>query len=552
MFSKKEKLHIGFLIDNRDVSAWIFELMKQIQDSSHSEISCVFVSEGANYSKNKNKPILLGLYEQIDRFLFKGQYSYLEKRKLNELSNIEFVHIQDVNLNENEDSLNLLRNHSTIPEIDILINLSDDNINTLSDFNSMTIWSLHFGDIDKNTGSVPSYWETNFKWDKLGISLLTTSAESEEHNVICKNFVLPDRLSLVRSLNKCHWKAVGLVIKNLEDYSLLGENEFLKRIERYKFSPNFYSNEEFDMPTNWMILKNLVSIHYLRVKNIIINLFKLEQWSLLFLFTNDLNTQIPIYKFKKILPPIDRFWADPHTINKGGVFYIFIEELIYKENKGFISVIKMDEFGNWKEPIKVLEEEFHLSFPFIIQDEGELYMIPESKENKDIRLYKCVEFPYKWEFEMVLMDNVLAVDSVIHFFDNKYWLFTNLTNHKEASGDDELYVFSSSNLLSTRWEKHNSNPVVRDLENARMAGNFFSLGDKLFRPSQSCAKVYGHSIVINEVEQLNDDMYIEKKITSIKPNWEKSISATHSLSISQNLIVIDAKVSRWRHSYKNK
>ena len=153
---------------------------------------------------------------------------------------------------------------------------------------------------------------------------------------------------------------------------------------------------------------------------------------------------------------------------------------------------------------------------------------------------------------MVLMDNVLAVDSVIHFFDNKYWLFTNLTKHKEASGDDELFVFSSSNLLSTSWKKHNSNPVVSDLANARMAGNLFSLGDKLFRPSQNCTKTYGHSIVINEVEQLNDDVFIEKKITSIKPNWDKAISATHSISISQNLIVLDAKVSRWRHSYKNK
>ena len=39
-------------------------------------------------------------------------------------------------------------------------------------------------------------------------------------------------------------------------------------------------------------------------------------------------------------------------------------------------------------------------------------MIPESHENRDIRLYKCEEF-YKWKLEKILMSDVSAVDTIV-------------------------------------------------------------------------------------------------------------------------------------------
>ena len=45
-------------------------------------------------------------------------------------------------------------------------------------------------------------------------------------------------------------------------------------------------------------------------------------------------------------------------------------------------------------------------------------MCPESYENKDIRLYKCIQFPLKWELEIKLMENIQAVDTNI-FYKNK-------------------------------------------------------------------------------------------------------------------------------------
>lgn len=38
-------------------------------------------------------------------------------------------------------------------------------------------------------------------------------------------------------------------------------------------------------------------------------------------------------------------------------------------------------------------------------------MIPESSANKTIELWKCTEFPLKWEKHSNLIENIEAVDS---------------------------------------------------------------------------------------------------------------------------------------------
>ena len=65
----------------------------------------------------------------------------------------------------------------------------------------------------------------------------------------------------------------------------------------------------------------------------------------------------------------------------------------------------------------MLEENFHLSYPFLFHHEKELYMCPETHEAKDIRLYKCVDFPLKWKFAKTLIKNVSAVDTNIFYKD---------------------------------------------------------------------------------------------------------------------------------------
>src|SRR5690606_21018624 len=110
---------------------------------------------------------------------------------------------------------------------------------------------------------------------------------------------------------------------------------------------------------------------------------------------------------------------------------------------------------------------------------------PETSENKTIELYKCVDFPYKWELSKVLMNNVSAVDSTILKHNNKYWLFCNIKENEGASSLDELFLFYSDSLQEGEWISHPLNPIVSDVSQSRPAGHIFKENGRLYRPSQN-------------------------------------------------------------------
>ena len=98
----------------------------------------------------------------------------------------------------------------------------------------------------------------------------------------------------------------------------------------------------------------------------------------------------------------------------------------------------MDSKGNYSNPTRILEKDYHMSYPFLFEHKNELYMIPETSKNKTIDLYKCVDFPEKWEFKLTLIKDIEAVDSTILFHNNLFWLFCNVRNRNVQTNYDEL------------------------------------------------------------------------------------------------------------------
>lgn len=94
------------------------------------------------------------------------------------------------------------------------------------------------------------------------------------------------------------------------------------------------------------------------------------------------------------------------------------------------------------------------------------------------------------------------------------------------------------------------NPVVSDVRSARPAGKLFYHNNRLYRPSQDCSAHYGYSLMLNEVDQLTETVYKEHVSTYIRPEWEKDVMGTHTLSNDHNLFVIDALITRRKHWLK--
>ena len=68
-------------------------------------------------------------------------------------------------------------------------------------------------------------------------------------------------------------------------------------------------------------------------------------------------------------------------------------------------------------------------------------MCPESSESRDIRVYRCLEFPLKWTLAKVLMSGVNAVDTLIFERNGKWWMLTTLDSADTGDCYSQLYLF---------------------------------------------------------------------------------------------------------------
>ena len=275
-------------------------------------------------------------------------------------------------------------------------------------------------------------------------------------------------------------------------------------------------------------------------------LFYIDQWFLAYAFGGTRDERLDLKHFVRIMPPKDRIWADPFPIARNGRHYIFFEELAFASGKGHISVIEVHPDGRYSAPTRVLERDYHLSYPFLIEDEGALYMVPETGQNRTVELYRCVAFPDRWRLEQVLMKNVCCVDATLHRDANGWWMFANAgIDEMDDEMDDELNLYHAPHLRG-EWRPHPANPVKSDVRGARPAGSLYCSNGTLYRPAQICAPLYGSGISINQVLQLTPQAYVEREVHRIVPASDTGVLGIHTLNRAGAMSVMDGFMRRRR------
>ncbi len=185
----------------------------------------------------------------------------------------------------------------------------------------------------------------------------------------------------------------------------------------------------------------------------------------------------------------------------------------------------------------ILQWPYHLSYPFVFDWEGTLYMIPDTMENRTVELYRCEEFPHRWRLHRVLLRDLDAVDATLWSDGSRWWMFVNVAE-PGVDNTDELHLYWSVTPLGP-WTAHPANPVVSDVRCARPAGPLFSRDRNLFRPSQDCSQGYGHSVLINRVQVLSESSYQETAVDRIAADWRRDVGRVHTVGGSKRLRVID-------------
>lgn len=402
------------------------------------------------------------------------------------------------------------------------------------------VWSYHHGDNRVNRGGPAGVWEVLLNKATTGSILQVLTEDLDGGKVLYRSWSATNPYSIHRNLNTFYWKTLSFIPRRLNELKQMGVDGFLKKYEKAEAEPFIYKDRLYTKPNNKTAIKLLLKLGIKIISRGVWRLHSMEQWMLLYHVGKADVLPSALFRFKHLVPPRDRFWADPCVYHYQGKQVIFIEECEYSNNKGYLSVIEFDEDNKpLLPPLKIIEKPYHLSFPFVIEDNNELYMIPESQENRSIELYQCQHFPDKWEFVMNLMEDINAVDTVIWKHKGKYWLFSNITENSGASSCDELFLFYSDSLVSDNWTAHTQNPIVSDVRCARSAGNIFMYNNQWYRPAQDCSDAYGKAIAIQRIVTIDENSYQEVSVSRIDAEWDEDIIRTHSLSQMGNLTCID-------------
>lgn len=238
---------------------------------------------------------------------------------------------------------------------------------------------------------------------------------------------------------------------------------------------------------------------------------------------------------KPIKLPKDEFWADPFLFPYKGEAYVFFEIYSYKTKLGKISCGRIQN-NEIVEVQDILDFDYHLSYPFIFEEDDSIFMIPETSDNNQVEIYKCESFPNKWSLYTTAFEGEKIVDTSYYKDENgQQWLFLNKAFEDHSSN---LYIYKIDTLKLNKIEAHKKNPVIIDTRLARNAGKIFNLENKKIRHSQNNSiGVYGYGLNLNVIKKLTIDDYIEEKIVSIEPDSHKGIKATHNLSLLDDFIL---------------
>lgn len=143
-----------------------------------------------------------------------------------------------------------------------------------------------------------------------------------------------------------------------------------------------------------------------KIKRIINMLFYHESWDIMIIKDHgthlfpDNTLEILNKSAAQQLKKKYTFQADPFLIEKDDKLYVFYEAFSFRNSKGTLRCRILDRELTEIDDVKL--EGFddlrcHLSFPFLININNQLFMIPESSERKEVLLFQSVEFPARWK-----------------------------------------------------------------------------------------------------------------------------------------------------------
>ena len=551
------RLRVGLLLDDFDQPLWVARVVDALACSTSVELALVVLNDTPappvrrfarvrSWIRNRDY-LLYAFYRRFDRLWFKVPNDPLGPSDLtSRLTGVPVVSVRPRMTKHCDyfepDDIQTIAGY----ELDVAVRfgfriLKGDALRIAR----YGVWSYHHGDNLVNRGGPAGFWEVMEDAEVTGSVLQRLTEELDNGQVLYRTFSPTSKFSVAKNQSDLFWSSTTVLPRVLEDLHRHGPAALEECASRSSW--HGYSNRLYVVPKNREMARLLVRLARRYFAERLRTTVVFDQWFVAYRTRGEApaGQSVPdsgYYRFKKLIPPPDRFWADPFVAEHEGRRFIFVEEFLYRANCGRVSVFEIDAAGKASGPVPVLERDYHLSYPFVFEWEGSHYMIPETHASRQIELFRAARFPYEWVFDRVLIPDIRAVDATLAQVDGLWWLFTSVASSAEMPWNDLCLFYARSPLGP--WTAHQRNPVKSDTRTARPAGRPFEWKGKLYRPAQDCSRRYGHSIVINEIKRIDPAEFWETEVSRISPNWTEGLLATHTINASDTITVIDGLRSR--------
>jgi hypothetical protein len=560
----KPLLRVGVMLDDWKVPAWVADVLQSIQGSGVALVTTVILNRETREATSNPAATVEGPVRAKSagfRTCLWDRYVRSDQKRKSEFARL--FHLTDVHrllTNAREIELAPLHNGSVhqFNGADISA-VKDDCLDVIVRFGlsrlgggilsaaTYGVWSYDHGDNNRHPGGPVGFWEMYDRSTLSGTVLQILMEDLDGGRVIYRSYGATQSFeSLVENQYWSYRKAIPFVTRCLrrvyEDGAagLRSEPKAAAKPRRFPRTPRNYHMLRFFLYIQWMRLVVRIQDR-LKVQR--------DHWFLAIARGVAPGQQLN-GKAVAVYPPKGRFWADPMLVRHKGQVFMFFEEYDYKLRRAHISVVHVDENGHIGVPRIALKADYNLSYPFIFQWNGAYYMVPETASVRAVRLYRCVDFPSRWEYHQDLLSGIRAVDATLCEHAGRWYLFTNVS---EAGGSswDELFLFMADTPMGP-WKPHPMNPIVSDVRCARPGGALFRREGVLYRPAQNSQKLYGHSLSIMEVTELTPHRYAERVALRIEPDWLPNICGCHTITMADGLMALDCKALTWRAGLSRK
>jgi hypothetical protein len=502
------RLRVGVFADARLQPRWVVEALDKVARSDFAEIALIAVAPGAGQGPD----LVQSVYQRLDRMAF-GDDSSAEPQNLADLLP--------------QRPLIGMQADFHAQELDVAFVLGDLDESLVQGVARYGVWRFCFGDDAAEHEGLAGLREVASGSPASISGLKVRLAAGAPARLAYRSWARTYALSVARNRRQLLAKTAEFPYRALRELHRSGA-EWIRQCKPLA--------EARDEKNRALTPISLARVGGRIARRAVTKALYLDQWSLAFRFGQDSAVPPDLARFTRIVPPRDRDWADPFALEKNGRYYVFFEELPYAAGKAHIAMLELDRSGRWSAPVRVLERDYHLSYPFLLEHEGNLYMVPESGRNSTIEVYRCVDFPLRWRLERVLLEGLRCVDATLHRSAERWWMFANGAAGDSRVFDDELHLFYADRLLGD-WRAHPRNPVKSDARCARPAGALFMRNGALHRPAQICVPRYGAGLSINRVLRLTPHEYAERQTERFLPQGE--VLGLHTVNRAADLTVVD-------------